>query len=367
MKPLPLLLVAALALPGAARAEDAPAADKPHEKVKPPDGPQVELDGERAACLECHSEEDMSRTLKSGEELSMYVDEEVLKKSAHGKHGCTDCHVQQKGTEGGHPKQRYDTRRDFTINLAKNCEKCHLEKGKMVKEGIHRAKLEGGDKAAATCVDCHGGHEAHKPNVPRANIDKTCGRCHAKVEADYVKSVHGAALLSGNVDVPSCTDCHGAHGFKDPREIAQRLGQPELCGTCHSNAEKMAKYGISPNVLKSYLADFHGSTVSMLKSEMQAPVVALCSDCHGIHDIVKTHDENSHVVKKNLVKTCQKCHPQAKDNFPAAWLSHWEPTLKKAPLVYGITMFYRIFIPFIIGGLILQIGLHLRKSWRHSK
>ena len=69
----------------------------------------------------------------------------------------------------------------------------------------------------------------------------------------------------------------------------------------------------------------------------------------------------------NLVKTCQKCHPQAKDNFPAAWMSHYEPTLKKAPLVFAMNVFYQLFIPFVIGGLILQIGLHLRKSWRHSK
>ncbi|MGC4115940.1 MAG: cytochrome C [Myxococcales bacterium] len=386
MRSLPLLIVALLVVvPGLARAEEAapaapsePAAAAPAAAaapspgadgglVKVPGGPPVKLSGERSDCLGCHSEEDMVRTLKSGEELPLYVDEAVLQKSVHAKHGCTDCHVQMRGTEGGHPKQRYDTRREFTTNLAKNCETCHVENGKLMKDSVHRKALEAGKKDAATCVDCHGGHDAHNPAADRKTIDKTCGKCHAKIEAEFVKSVHGEALLSGNPDVPACTDCHASHAITDPKAVQARLNQPDKCGTCHSDPKKMEKYGISPNVLKTYLADFHGSTVSMLKSENQAPLVALCTDCHGIHDIVKTDAPNSHVLKANLTKTCQKCHPQAKDNFPASWLSHYEPTLKKAPLVYGMSVFYKLFIPFVIGGLILQIGLHLRKSWRHSK
>jgi hypothetical protein len=67
------------------------------------------------------------------------------------------------------------------------------------------------------------------------------------------------------------------------------------------------------------------------------------------------------VLKANLQKTCAKCHTGATQNFPAAWLSHYEPSLKKAPLVWAVGVFYKIFIPFIIGGLCLQILLHL---WR---
>jgi hypothetical protein len=35
--------------------------------------------------------------------------------------------------------------------------------------------------------------------------------------------------------------------------------------------------------------------------------------------------------------------------------------MKRAPLVWAVGVFYKIFIPFIIGGLCLQILLHL---WR---
>ncbi len=66
-------------------------------------------------------------------------------------------------------------------------------------------------------------------------------------------------------------------------------------------------------------------------------------------------------MKANLVKVCQKCHADANENFPAAWLSHYEPSPEKAALVYYVKVFYDIFIPFVVIGLILQILLHI---WR---
>jgi hypothetical protein len=90
-------------------------------------------------------------------------------------------------------------------------------------------------------------------------------------------------------------------------------------------------------------------------------VVALCVDCHGIHDIAKVTGASAPAFRANLVKTCQKCHPGASANFPSAWLSHYEPSLERTPLVFLVKLFYKLIIPFIVGGLLLQILLHL---WR---
>jgi hypothetical protein len=90
-------------------------------------------------------------------------------------------------------------------------------------------------------------------------------------------------------------------------------------------------------------------------------VTALCIDCHGVHDITTTQAATSPVLRANLVKTCRKCHPAASESFPDAWLSHYEPSFKRAPMVYAVKLFYMVFIPFIIGGLVLQMLLHL---WR---
>jgi hypothetical protein len=86
-------------------------------------------------------------------------------------------------------------------------------------------------------------------------------------------------------------------------------------------------------------------------------------DCHGVHDIKRVKDPDSRVIRANLVKTCQQCHPGASQTFPAAWLSHYEPSPTKAPLVYAVKVFYRLFIPFVIGGLVLQVGLSLWRFW----
>jgi hypothetical protein len=66
-------------------------------------------------------------------------------------------------------------------------------------------------------------------------------------------------------------------------------------------------------------------------------------------------------MSANLQRTCAKCHEGASASFPKAWLSHYEPSLEKAPLVWLVQLFYRLMIPFMVGGLVLQIALHL---WR---
>ena len=92
-----------------------------------------------------------------------------------------------------------------------------------------------------------------------------------------------------------------------------------------------------------------------------ARFTAVCVDCHGVHDIKRVKDPDSRVIRANLVKTCETCHPGAGPTFPASWLSHYEPSLEKAPLVYAVKIFYWAFIPFVIGGLLLQVGLNLRR------
>jgi hypothetical protein len=116
-------------------------------------------------------------------------------------------------------------------------------------------------------------------------------------------------------------------------------------------------------VVATYLQDFHGMTASLGGdggTTARGPT-AVCTDCHGIHDILKADAPDSRVMKANLVKTCRQCHEDATENFPAAWLSHYEPSWQKTPVVYAVTVFYWIFIPFVLGGLVLQILLHI---WR---
>jgi predicted CXXCH cytochrome family protein len=162
--------------------------------------------------------------------------------------------------------------------------------------------------------------------------------------------------------VPSCADCHRSHDVSGPRAADWRSHTPELCASCHADEQLMGRYGLSTAVHRTYLSDFHGVTTSLRgPAEGDGPIVARCTDCHGVHDITKVDDPKSRVLKANLVRTCQQCHKDATTNFPDAWLSHYEPSWQKAPLVHAVSLAYRVFIPFMIGGLVLQILLHL---WR---
>ena len=80
----------------------------------------------------------------------------------------------------------------------------------------------------------------------------------------------------------------------------------------------MGKYDISTDVFNTYVADFHGTTVTIFdkQSPDQATNKAVCYDCHGVHDIKSVSDPEATVVKENLLVTCQRCHPDAEANFP---------------------------------------------------
>ena len=169
-----------------------------------------------------------------------------------------------------------------------------------------------------------------------------CGNCHSDIAQQYRQSVHGTALLNNeNLDVPSCIDCHGVHNISSPVTAKFLLNSPQLCASCHTDAQKMAKYGLNTNVLNTYVADFHGTTVTLFekKSPDQLPNKPLCIDCHDAHDIRSVQDPNSPVIRQNLLTTCQQCHPSATTNFPSAWLSHYALSPAHNALVYYVGVF----------------------------
>ena len=159
--------------------------------------------------------------------------------------------------------------------------------------------------------------------------------------------------------MPVCTDCHGAHSQDDPTTAAFRLKSPDICGKCHADAALMKKYGISTDVFNTYVADFHGTTVTLFEKQHpdQPTNKAVCTDCHGVHDIMQVTAANASVVKENLLTTCRRCHPDATTNFPDSWVGHFPPSRDRFPLVYYVNLFYKILIPAVIGGMALFVGI----------
>lgn len=325
---------------------------------------QASVEQQRESCLSCHGQEGLSMTLANGQVAPLFMKRELLDGSVHKDLPCTDCHAGL--DQVPHAPRRYQDMGQFHASFLAACQRCHGDNYSKTLDSVHYRLQARGDVFAPTCVKCHGSHDIARPSEPRTRISQTCATCHVSISETYAKSVHGKALVeAGNRDVPVCTDCHRSHDIADPKNLGWLLETPSTCGKCHADEKRMKKYGLSTAVLATYLADFHGTTASFGgqgKKTDDQKVVALCVDCHGVHDIAKASGADAAMFRANLVKTCRKCHPNASENFPSAWLSHYEPSLTRAPLVYLIKTFYKLLIPFIVGGLLLQVFLHLRRT-----
>lgn len=320
-----------------------------------------------SACLTCHANEGLSTTLPSGEQLPLWVNMQEFSESVHGKSGltCVSCHRDISGFP--HPPLAARDRRELTLRYYTNCRTCHQGQYEKTLDSIHLRVLAAGHREAPVCTDCHGSHNVSLPAQPRFKVDLTCARCHEQIFEVYKESVHGAAFVkeANNVDVPTCSNCHGVHGIEDPHSLKFRLHSPQVCAECHTDRARMEKYGLSTDVLRTYVADFHGTTTQLFQPRPGARRnEAVCYDCHGVHDIKGADDPKSRVIKENILKTCQQCHPTATASFPASWVKHYNPSPSEFPLVYYIELFYKILIPLVIGFFLIYILLdwirHLR-------
>jgi len=305
------------------------------------------------ACFVCHSNENLEMEFSSGEVISIFVDRAGYESSVHGQNGtaCTACHTYN--YDYPHPEFAATTYREFSLELYPVCTECHHEQIDEIRDNVHMVALAAGNPEVAVCTDCHGNHNILPVADAVIPINQTCGKCHGEINALYEQSVHGAALMGdGNSDVPSCTDCHGSHEMIGPSNYPFHLFSPQLCGDCHADRQMMARYDINPNVMDSYVSDFHGKTVIIFENvasdqETNKPV---CIDCHGVHDMRAHDDIESTVMKENLLVTCRKCHPDASANFPDSWMSHYDPDSGSFRPVLFVRIFYMILIPVLIGG-----------------
>ncbi|MCB8943905.1 MAG: cytochrome c3 family protein [Ardenticatenaceae bacterium] len=304
-------------------------------------------------CLACHSLPGLEITFANGETKSATIDGEAFHASVHGVDSerplnCVNCHENYKFP---HEPVTAESARAYSLEKYPVCANCHEPKYEQAQDSVHEAALAEGNLDAAVCTDCHGAHDTPVPNEPRERISHTCQQCHSTIFDEYATSVHGDALLSeSNPDVPTCIECHGVHNIGDPTTNLFRIRSPQLCAECHADEELMAEYEISTQVFDTYVADFHGSTVTIF--EHQDPTVetnkAVCYDCHGVHAILAPDDPEAG-IKANLLATCQQCHPDATANFPDSWTSHFEPSPEHNPLVYYVNLFYKIVIPLTVG------------------
>jgi predicted CXXCH cytochrome family protein len=344
----------------------------------------------REDCLSCHDDEELEGDSARGQELELYVDEQILADSVHADRLCTDCHRGALDFE--------DSPHNDGEPLRLNCagSGCHSDVLTQYEGSIHGIWHEKGDTEAATCKDCHGNHDIlpssdRNSKTNKFNLHRTCARCHEsevvletrpidydEAVEDFVDSIHGKALLvDGLVVAPSCNDCHGIHDIlphENPNSRISRESVPDTCGECHVLVEDIYNESVHGQMLsnhdtgapicttchRSHVSDppysaefrlqadrmcgqcheeqleryretFHGKAIALGRGE-----VAACYDCHGHHDIVRTDNPASYISDERREETCRKCHPDANANF-ADYIVHADHSDKERyPQLYYV-------------------------------
>ena len=137
-----------------------------------------------------------------------------------------------------------------------------------------------------------------------------CLTCHPDQTHLWTSSVHAQAGLS-------CVNCHGgnpkatnetAHAADNFKRPDHKKAIAELCASCHSDVRRMNPYGLPTDQLARYKTSKHGEQLF----EHNDQKVAVCTDCHGAHDILKVKSPQSRVFPTNIPATCGRCHSDAK-------------------------------------------------------
>jgi hypothetical protein len=146
-----------------------------------------------------------------------------------------------------------------------------------------------------------------------------CLECHQVLEPplqvtpeQFAQDVHAQKGLN-------CASCHGGDPTSEEPEVAMgrragfrgkitRAQVPALCARCHSDAAYMRQFNPSlrTDQFSQYQTSVHGKRLAQGDTK-----VAVCTDCHSVHDIRPATDTRSKVHPLNVARTCSRCHADA--------------------------------------------------------
>ena len=181
-----------------------------------------------------------------------------------------------------------------------------------VKEEPYKASIHG---MMFQCVDCH----KDVKEVPHGTglAKPQCATCHADQQKVYESSYHAKAIAGGDAKAARCVDCHGGpHEILPSGDANSKVNHkniPQTCASCHNNKLVTDGTGLSNQPVLSYQESVHGKLVAGGSEK-----AAVCTDCHGGHDILSAGDPKSTIFKANVPNTCAKCHDSQKTEFMAS-------------------------------------------------
>ena len=175
----------------------------------------------------------------------------------------------------------------------------------------------------------------------------TCIECHTAMDGAIQKP---ALLIKNDVHTAnglSCADCHGGDRTSDDPTVAmskakgfigkpKRSAIPQLCANCHSKPDFMRRFKPQQRVdqFELYKTSVHGQRLAKGDDN-----VAVCIDCHSVHDIRAVKDPLAPVYPLHLPDTCGRCHADsnrmAKYGIPTNQLDQYHTSVHWAALKKG--------------------------------
>ena len=144
-----------------------------------------------------------------------------------------------------------------------------------------------------SCLDCH----SALPDPLGVSQDKFSHDIHAQ-KGLTCASCHGGDPTSDDAD-KAMSRTAGWKGKIDRKQV------PQLCGGCHSDPAYMRQFNPSlrTDQLSQYKTSVHGKRLTAGDTK-----VAVCTDCHSVHDIRVPGDLAATVNPVNVANTCAHCH-----------------------------------------------------------
>jgi cytochrome b subunit of formate dehydrogenase len=203
------------------------------------------------------------------------------------------------------------------------CMDCHEAEFKAKKKGqpkewvgVHPEAFAKSVHGKLNCVDCHNTlkETPHDSKLPPAQ----CASCHEKAVTQFSTSIHGMSQKLGNSQAASCTTCHGTHEMVPVKQADSpvfKLNLPKTCGTCHDDPKLAKDFRMGQTAAaEHYLDSIHGKALV----KMGLIVAPSCNDCHGVHDIKRSIDKDSHSNHANIAKSCGNCHVGIEETYNAS-------------------------------------------------
>jgi hypothetical protein len=298
-----------------------------------------------------------------------------LAKSLHGQAAargdalaprCVNCHGNHDITPVKDTQSRV-----APLNIPLVCGQCHREGTPVQRnrnigqhnilenfsESIHgQGLLKKGLVVAPSCTSCHTAHSIlphteAASSISRANIAKTCTKCHAEIEMVHRKIIRGELWEKRAHVLPACIDCHQPHKIRN-LFYAQGMADAD-CMRCHADKHLKAADGRNMFVLAGEVADSRHAKVACAQchSEVNASRVRPCEtitrkvdctachaeigqeyqrsthgqllakhdanapdckECHGAHHVLGRRDPRSVSFPINVPELCGRCHHEGR-------------------------------------------------------